>query len=232
MPMTNAELLLAESCYGYGRWDAPYWFIGIEERLSPSDKGDRTKRARVFEELNIDGLCDSHEFHYRIGEDRWRNELQFTWGRLIWLLKRYLKESADDSRLLEYQISSWGSSEGVTCVAELYGLPADSTIEGRRLDRERFKDCKDQFDNIRMCRIKRMRFKLIEHMPQLVVFYGKTQTKYWAEIANCELHFDKVVRSGTTNFVFTCHPNMHGRKREQWEVLGSRLATSWPLIAL
>ena len=34
MPLTDYELELAENCYGYGCWEAPYWFIGIEERLA------------------------------------------------------------------------------------------------------------------------------------------------------------------------------------------------------
>ena len=226
MPLTDYELELAENCYGYGCWEAPYWFIGIEERLDPYEKGDRTKRAKAFEKLSTDGLCDLHKFHQEIGIDRWQTELQFTWGRLIWLLKKYLKKTDDDSCLLKYQINSWGNSKGATCVTELSGLPADSSKEGRRLDRERFKDCKDQLDRIRMQRIKKMICKIKEHKPELVIFYGKTQVTYWRQITDCELHFDEVDKPGATSFVFTCHPNMHGRKREEWEALGNLLGAA------
>lgn len=27
---------MARDCYGYGRWDAPYWFIGLEEGMGPN----------------------------------------------------------------------------------------------------------------------------------------------------------------------------------------------------
>jgi hypothetical protein len=226
MPLTDDELELAKNCYGYGPWGAPYWFIGIEERLDPTEKGDRTKRAGAFRRLNTDGLCDRREFHQEIGIDRWETELQPTWGRLIWLLKKYLKDPDDSHCLLNYQVNSWGNAKGDTCVTELSGLPSDSSVEGRKLDHERFKDCKVQFKDIRTQRIKNLSREIKDYEPKLVIFYGKMQVEYWRQIANCELHFDRIVRPGATSFAFTCHPNMHGRRREEWEALGNLLCAS------
>jgi hypothetical protein len=228
MPLTDDELELAKNCYGYGPWGAPYWFIGIEERLDPTEKGDRTKRAGAFRRLNTDGLCDRREFHQEIGIDRWETELQPTWGRLIWLLKKYLKDpNGSHSGLLDYQINSWGNAaRGDTCVTELSGLPSDSSREGRRLDHERFKDCRDQLNEIRTRRIEKLSRQIKRYEPKLVIFYGKTRVRYWRQIASCELQFDSVVRLGATNFAFTGHPNMHGRRGEEWEALGNLLGAS------
>jgi hypothetical protein len=185
MPLTDDELGLAKSCYGYGRWGAKYWFIGIEERLDTRENGDRTTRAEAFRKLNTDGLCDCREFHQEIQIDGWETELQPTWRRLIWLLKKYLKD-LDDSQtsLLNYQRESWGNAKGDTCVTELSGLPSDSSVEGRRLDHERFKDCKAQFKEIRTRRIENLSGKIEEHNPKLVIFYGKTQLESWERSLN------------------------------------------------
>ena len=228
MPLTEDELYLAENSYGYGNWEAKYWVVGLEERLSPSDRGDRTKRADAFRKLNKDGLCDLIDFHREIGEDRWLTEVQHTWGRLIWLLKNYLKEDLGYSSLLCYQNHHWGRTNGDTCITELSGLPADSSVTGRALDRERFKDCKRQLDEIRMKRIEELGRKIQKYEPELVVFYGlgQTQGKYWKDIARTELAYDDVVKAGKTAFVWSPHPNTHGRRKEKWKDLGRKLAVT------
>ncbi len=225
MPLSKDELELAENCYGYGRWNAPYWFIGIEERMAPSENDDRSKRAAAFRKLNSDGLCDLHEFHKEIGEDRWLVELQFTWGKLLWLLKKYLDHDAGHASLLRYQHLELGRSTGDTCVVELSGLPADSSEAGKKLDRERFKDCKKQLNEIRTKRIEKLGRKIQEHEPKLVVFYGygRTQGRYWKGIAKTELAYDGVVKAGKTTFVWSPHPNKRGRRKDEWEELGRKL---------
>lgn len=54
---------MARGCFGYGRWDAPYWLIGLEEGMS----GTLDNRIRAFQKLDKDGLCDSRKFHHEIG---------------------------------------------------------------------------------------------------------------------------------------------------------------------
>jgi hypothetical protein len=61
-PMDGLEEM-ARGCFGYGRWDAPYWLIGLEEGMS----GTLDNRIRAFQKLDKDGLCDSRKFHHEIG---------------------------------------------------------------------------------------------------------------------------------------------------------------------
>jgi hypothetical protein len=223
MPLTEDEIYLAENCYGYGNWKAKYWFIGLEERLSPRDNGDRTNRANAFRKLNKDGLCDLVDFHKEIGEDQWITKVQPTWGRLIWLLKNYLKDDIGHCSLLRYQTLHWGRTNGDTCITELSGLPADSTARGKSLDSERFKDCKDRFDELRTNRIKILHDKIQKHNPELVIFYGKTQEQHWGKIAGCDLVFRHNVKLNLKTRFFAPHPNARVVAGE-WKEMGRKLA--------
>ena len=55
--MNVDERQLALECYGYGRWEAPYWFIGPEQGQGKWENSILTERANAFRELNQDGLC-------------------------------------------------------------------------------------------------------------------------------------------------------------------------------
>jgi hypothetical protein len=60
--MDNVEHEMARQCYGYGRWSAPYWFIGLEEGQDPIGK-DLTLRLQAMRDLGKDGLSDCRTFH-------------------------------------------------------------------------------------------------------------------------------------------------------------------------
>jgi hypothetical protein len=108
---TNTNLdEMARRSYGYGRWDAPYWFIGPEQgtgRHEGSDlKQSLERRCRCWGELGGRELNDCREFHRRIGEIemRWHLKspkvaLQSTWRPLMLLLMTFLRHPADKERL-------------------------------------------------------------------------------------------------------------------------------------
>ena len=87
IPMSPIEEM-ARGCYGYGSWEAPYWYIGLEEGLD----GALDDRIRAWQELGAEtGLSDCRAFHRKIGVDKWhRNDgkaaLQSTWKQLIRVL--------------------------------------------------------------------------------------------------------------------------------------------------
>jgi hypothetical protein len=66
--MNEDERALALTCYGYGRWNAPYWFIGPEQGQGKWENKALIERARAFRKLNRDGLCDCRAFHIEIKE--------------------------------------------------------------------------------------------------------------------------------------------------------------------
>lgn len=76
-------------CYGYGRWGAPYWFIGPEQGQAPEENDDLKPRVQAWLGLGGCDLTDCREFHVLIGEKRWhpeRPKLQSTWRPLLLLL--------------------------------------------------------------------------------------------------------------------------------------------------
>lgn len=201
--------------YGYGLWEAPYWFIGPEQGKGRKEAADNTQRVNAWFRLGATSLCDNHDFHCLIGEKDWHKEkpnLQPTWRPLMLLLKTFLNEPSDNDSLRAYQRDLWGRVNGGTaCLIELSGLAVRSSRE--RMDRGQF----------RPERIKIIHERMLRHKPEFVVMYGANDKVYWEEIAGCALVCDDVVKVGTTMIAFAPHPNTRGRKNTDWVELGKKL---------
>ena len=208
---------MAYRCYGYGNWDAPYWFIGPEQGQS------RNLAHRVEAWLDLGGkeLCDCRAFHTHnlIRESRWHRDhpqLQSTWKSLILLLLTFQENSTDDPTDDEirriYQRDRWGMAHnGETCVIELSGLPANNSKV--QIDHKQF----------RQERIAVIRERIRAHKPVFVVMYGKGEQQSWEQIASQTLKQDKPSKIGSTVFLFTLHPRAHDLKKDYWDALGKRL---------
>lgn len=207
---------MARDCYGYGRWDAPYWFIGPEQGQGHDDL---SKRFEVWKVLDKDGLCDCRAFH-RIIEPKWHCEtdrknqppLQRTWDKLIILLKAFDDDpSVDPDARRRYQRDELGMLNGKTCIIELSGLAAHDL----RVDRGTMR--RDYLPQ----RIEAIRKKIAENTPKFVVMYRTKQKTDWQEIAGCELDPGKVVFRDGTAFVMAEHPvSKRGSSNEYWSQIG------------
>jgi hypothetical protein len=210
---------MAHDFYGYGRWSAPYWFIG------PEQGGDgNEERAKAFSELGKDGLCDCKEFHKAINEFRWHREppeeakLQPTWRRLMLLLMPSLKLGTDPLALRRYQSRDWGMHEGETCVIELGGLAAKSFRTP--IDRQSFREG----------RIKSIKERLNERIRQtdpylrLVVMYGSSSRVAWKSICGYDFSKGGLLKHEKTVFAFMPSPTWPGQWDEEWIDLGVRIA--------
>jgi hypothetical protein len=214
--MGNLVKSMAQEFYGYGRWEAPYWFIG------PEPGGDRNEtRARAFSRLGKDGLCDCKEFHTEIGEMRWHREpperavLQPTWRRLMLLLMPSLGLDTDQITLRRYQCRHWGMRNcGETCVVELGGLSAKNLKTSS--DRKSFREQRIE--------LIRERIGKYESGPKLVVVYGAGSKEAWNRINGCNLVLGDFVRFGNTLFAFMQSPTAFGQRDNEWIHLGARIA--------
>lgn len=209
------ELEMAQNCFGYGRWDAPYWFIGPEQGKGSDESDDNLRRARTWQRLGSAELCDCLEFHKEISDLSWhsgRPRLQPTWRPLILLLKAFLNEATGIENLREYQRDRWGRAhQGETCVIELSGLAARNYRV--QIDRERFRR-----ERVEVIRQRMMRWK-----PVFVVMYGVNERPSWEEIAGRALVRDCVIKAGPTMIAFAPHPQEHGRRNVDWINLGLKL---------
>ncbi len=209
---------MGRGCYGYGRWKAPYWFIGPEQGQSASENNDLKLRYEAFRQLGKDGLSDCRAFHDFIHEKRWHRAtkpaLQPTWRRLILLLMAFLEKPTDDESLRTYQRDRFGRLSDETCVIELSGLPARNF----KVPRER--------EGFRRKRIEFIRGKMFTCKPIFVVMYGKGGSEPWKEIAGIALHPDSVQKVESTVVAFATHPVARGLRREYWVELGQRMRSA------
>lgn len=205
---------MARQCFGYGRWEAPYWFIGPEQGQAPAENDDLLPRLRAWHGLGRGELNDCRSFHALIGEKRWHRELprlQPTWRPLLLLLMTFLGRPTDNESLRRYQRDSWGTLTGEACVIELSGLAAHSL----KVNRER--EC------FREERITVIRARIHQHKPALVVMYGLSQSKDWNAIAGQTFPPDNILKVGPTILAVTPHPTSHGIPNTYWTQLGMKL---------
>jgi hypothetical protein len=234
--LNDAELELARRCYGYGRWKAPYWFIGLEEGQALREKNDFTDRAQVFRKLNKDGLCDCLRFHKEIGENRWHEQnprtgkvnKQSTWQYLILLLMAFQQRDIDNERrrddlLRAYQSNHWGMKGDETCVIELSGLPAHDS----KASFQRPVDMLEELQSIRPTRIERIQANIREYHPRFVVLYGLTAKEHWKQIVGFILEASIPRKIGLTTFLLVPHPTARHtedqKKDDFWINLGTKL---------
>jgi hypothetical protein len=197
---------MARNFFGYGRWSAPYWFIGLE----PGGSGN-IERARAFKKLQIDNLCDCKSFHLDIGVKDWHGtnaKEQRTWRRLIMLLTSFRGEQ---KTTLDYQKEKWGMGDGETCIIELRGL----TAKGLHIKVDRKKYLEERISTIRQ--------KLTENTPKLVVMYGLTGRKHFEGIAGCKLLPGGIVEHQKIFFILADHPvrQRMGNTDDAWRRIGA-----------
>jgi hypothetical protein len=194
--MTSIEEM-ARYCFGYGRWDAPYWFIGLEEGMS----GKLDERIAAWQELGKEtGLSDCKQFHERIGVTEHHKDSvkpQATWRALILMLLAYKNLPNDEHNILEYQRNTLGTCDGETLLTELFGLPARTLKAGAAL---RGLHLTEELENdIRFERLNAINQKLLLYKPLLVIMYGLTHKKW----------FEGLVGKGL----------VAGRRLEKWDAI-------------
>lgn len=197
--LTDEQRALARGWYGYGRWDAPYWFVGIEPGGDELDVC-----VRMWNALDRGELLDIAAHHEEHGVD-WFGEgatkTQATWQKLIWLLMYYRGLEPTASAALAYQKTRLGRAHDETALLELSALPAWGTEipRPRMLFREE--------------RVAVIRERLLSHRPEFAVFYspdnspGRRYVDAWNSVTLSKLVRDVPVLVGSTACVMTYHPN-------------------------
>jgi hypothetical protein len=229
--MDKDTLAMARGNYGYGRWEAPNWFIGPEQGMADHTGNNLALRVEVWRKRGSRGLDDCREFHRDIKELQWHFKepvsLQSTWRPLMLLLMNFLGRPVGNDYLRVYQRDRWGSLDekaAETCVIELSGLAAPNLQEnpdpGIYLQE----------------RIEVICPRILDHQPRLVVMYGTGQRRHWNTIAKAvagrefprealapDLPGTSVLTHGAITLVRTPHATARGLSNEYWTGLGKRL---------
>jgi hypothetical protein len=207
--LTAEHSAMAQHWFGYGRWQAPYWFVGLEPGGNELDACARAWLAAGETEL-LD-LRAGHSGH-KLDWFSERAGTQQTWAKLIWLVLAYENREPTAGATRQYQKERLGRKDGETALLELSCLPAENN--GVPIPRELFREE----------RIATLRARLISHNPRFVVFYSP-DPKYrsaWNAIAGQQLERDTPLTVGPTTFIVTYHPNGEWSKA-YWVGIGRQL---------
>jgi len=230
--------------YGYGNFEAPYWFVGMEEA------GEDTHsyiRVRVDRWANQRGaLVDLKEFNNIEWFEYFENNhpiFQSTWRPLLLLLfnlkghKTYLKKSRNLSDMRIYQATQWGQKSGETCLAELFPLPCSSNrnapwIYEKYKNRFPFLKTKTSYEkHLSNLRVFTLNSKITKYEPRFVIFNGLRYMQEWTHISGATLQ-KKIVegknfyiaKPGNTTFVAIEHSS-NRVPNKYFEKIGSYLRT-------
>jgi hypothetical protein len=223
MDNTDPKELAAIGWFGYGRWDAPYWFVGKEPGGS-----DEPEQYASWQRLGGDELidCREHDTEDADGHRMWHGpdpgpKLQPTWRPLIAMILAYQgAKNWDLHAARRYQDESWGRTDGDTAVLELSAVAAKSVSDKEAM---RLRNLPE--------RIRKFQERLAQNPPKFVVFYGLGMdpvnnvpyVDHWRAIANHDLEIDEPVLLGRTVFVVEKHPTAHGTTTQHWMDLGRRV---------
>jgi len=208
---------MAEHFYGYGRWNAPYWFIGPEAGMGKDGTDNLLARYEAWRQLRCAPVVDCAEHHRRFGFTKWHEPhppTQATWRQLIRLLLAYKGQEPSLDDIRAYQRDHWGRTNGETCVIELSGISAPNMSEQR--DRITFLSR----------RIERIRQEAKEHHPVFILMYGEGQRAEWKKIAGGDFNADRFRLIGGTVAAVALHPVSHGISNDYWTEMGQRLRTA------
>lgn len=213
---------MSEHFFGYGRWDAPFWFVGPEAGMGKDGSDNLAARYESWKRLEFSPVVDCAAHHLGFGFTKWHQPdppIQRTWGQLIRLLLTYKGLSSDKEAIRKYQRERWGSLEGETCVIELSGL-ASPNMQTRR-DRATFLSR----------RIERIRKEALRYAPEFIVMYGEGQRKEWERIADSKFDSNGLCWMNKTIIAVAPHPTAprpaaKGLVKEYWMNLGRSLRST------
>jgi hypothetical protein len=218
MSMLNDQLLEAfiNGFYGFGNYQAPYWFIGMEEGGKATFK-DIVKQLKIWDEWGRKELLDVVEYAHEISfTQRYSDNprLQPTWRNLIRVFLTAEGRPADNETMRQYQKNVWGTKEGDTCLMELMPLPSPDTaswLYGEISTLPYLTNRETYLEYVVGSRIAHLQDKIMRYQPKAVVCYGASYDSYWKRIAGVDAW--KISSEGvryeankSTLFIATKHP--------------------------
>jgi hypothetical protein len=235
----------AQTVYGYGRYEAPCWFIGMEEGGGDDprhvahklDKWDKRGRPELTD------LRDFHSDTQLMEQLTESSKLQPTWEQLIRILLTVKGEPDTRKTIFEYQELKLGRADGETCVVELLPLPSPNSgtwIYPAYSLLPELRTRKRYMKHFARPRAEHLKARIQEHTPAFVVFYGINpwHKAWWQFIADVELarvNIDAakypdaryyIGDNGRTVFAMSIHPTarVKGVGKDYFATIGKAIA--------
>jgi hypothetical protein len=201
--------------FGYGRWDAPYWFIGMEPGGEDAPELYLAWKAAGGASL-VDAAVNEAAWNERVSADLRTHYFspggtiqRSTWQPLIHILLGFTGDTDDPH---EYQWKRFGrTTDGETAVIELAAGAAKNLSIAT--DREEH----------RAERIERISKELQNHAPRFALFYGLSYSDDYEKIAGGTFDPDGFRWSGKTLCALTGHPARPTKTYAYWTEYGKKL---------
>ena len=208
--------------YGYGSYQARYWFIGQEEG-GASSVTELTRRVDLWSARGRCEVDDLHAFLQGLKFTKWIDappKRQVTWARLVQILLTAEGRPCAKEDMLRYQAEELGRSHGETLIAELMPLPARNlrTWYGNELNLPELRSRREYMTAVRPHRIAHLKEKISEYQPEIVIFYGAR--RWWPGLLGIEFEHDMSCdysRLGRTRLLTMKHPAAFGARREDFD---------------
>jgi hypothetical protein len=163
--------------FGYGRWDSPVWFVGLEE-AGLGNPSELNSRLLAWDQRGRSELEDAPSFYPLCGQHQWHGpnaRVQPTWRRLLRILFLARGQSVSQDAVLKFQKHIFGAFSGPVCLTEMLPLPAPShrswpyenhePLPAWMRNRELFTQ------TVFPGRAATLREKISLHSPRAVIFY-------------------------------------------------------------
>jgi hypothetical protein len=230
------DLLLEKfihSFFGYGNYEADYWFVGMEEggggTLEEISSRLGTWDSRAGQELE-----DIRTYHEALQLDSFFKDpvvLQPTWAQLIRIFLAASGLSADIEAIKSFQKEKLGRQGGNTCLVELMPLPSPGTSRWfySKWSRLPYLRTRDTYKTaILPMRLDHLKNRIKEYRPRYVVFYGKGYWTSWKKITGTKITLVQpygfgMCRTDVTQFLVTQHPAARGARNEYFIAAGKLL---------
>lgn len=230
--------------YGYGSYDAKYWFIGTEEGIrKPKDPNKKLedkirKKLNMWHDLGGQELLDLRLFHLALdpNDDRFAEHAKLdvvAWRAVIHVLLCIGGEKPKKRTVREYQSNKLARKAGTeSSLLELLPLPSPGLRRWLELYVKHssalpFLESRPKYvDHVMPDRVKQLRAQIEKNKPKLVLFYGMSYRKYQKKIAQVEFtrrYGVEIGRNDHTLFIITKHPNEPGVTNDYFDRTGKMI---------
>jgi hypothetical protein len=224
----------ANRFYGYGSWNQPIWFVGMEEG-GCSTLAEFELRLNAWIDRGCCDLEDAQSYHRAINMGGFFKEgarLQKTWEKLIRIYLTQQKRPNETEDLRRFQINEFGRRDGGFASLELFALPSYSTTKWIYSDvvdlpflinREVYKYY------LYPRRAEELRRRIQMHRPAHVVIYGVDYRHEWEGIVRKKfVNVEKLPRAieahlDSTHVLVVPHPVSYGIEKSYWNDVGTHL---------
>ena len=186
-PVDPAHIESVMKFAGYGRLDAPYWFLGVEEGIGGNSERELARLLAVRANWGV--VMDSHDAHEELEDRFWaRKSVSPAWrsaAKLLLMIKGETDVRASALPYVHRKLGRQSNTEGESLCGELLPLPksAESAWPSEYASAGGYLATGKSYRLHAIPRRQAMWRSLIrDHQPNVVFLYGKKNWSYFKGI--------------------------------------------------